>query len=163
MNLDELNQGRGEAVDARLAACNASTRWVQQILAGRPYPTRGALLAAADHATRLLAWPDIREALDAHPRIGDIADTGWSRHEQAAVHGSAGTTQELLRNGNIAYERRFGHVFLIRAAGRSAEEVLDQLHRRLGNDDASERAEVIEQLAQITRLRLQRLLAEGSE
>ena len=61
--------------------------------------------------------------------------------------------------GNAAYERRFGHVFLIRAAGRSAEEMAAELDRRLANDDAHERAEVTEQLAQITRLRVQSLLA----
>ena len=61
--------------------------------------------------------------------------------------------------GNAAYERRFGHVFLIRAAGRSAEEMAAELDRRLANDDARERAEVTEQLAQITRLRVQSLLA----
>jgi len=56
-------------------------------------------------------------------------------------------------------EQRFGHVFLIRAAGRSAEEMSAELHRRLANDECSERAEVTEQLAQITRLRLEKLLA----
>jgi 2-oxo-4-hydroxy-4-carboxy-5-ureidoimidazoline decarboxylase len=56
-------------------------------------------------------------------------------------------------------ERRFGHVFLIRAAGRSAGEMLVELRRRLDNDDARERTEVTDQLAQITRLRLETLLA----
>ena len=68
-------------------------------------------------------------------------------------------TQDALRAGNAEYERRFGHVFLIRAAGRSAEEMAAELDRRLANDDARERAEVTEQLAQITRLRVQSLLA----
>ena len=52
----------------------------------------------------------------------------------------------------------FGHVFLIRAAGRSAAEMLAELRRRLGNDPATERREVVDQLAQITRLRVERLL-----
>ena len=64
-----------------------------------------------------------------------------------------------MRTRNAEYERRFGHVFLIRAAGRSAEEMLTELDRRLANDEDRERAEVTEQLAQITRLRLQTLLA----
>jgi 2-oxo-4-hydroxy-4-carboxy-5-ureidoimidazoline decarboxylase len=46
-----------------------------------------------------------------------------------------------------------------RAAGRSAEEMVTELDRRLANDEDRERAEVTEQLAQITRLRLQTLLA----
>jgi 2-oxo-4-hydroxy-4-carboxy-5-ureidoimidazoline decarboxylase len=37
--------------------------------------------------------------------------------------------------------------------------MLAELHRRLGHDDPAERAEVVEQLAQITRLRLERLIS----
>ena len=63
-----------------------------------------------------------------------------------------------LLEGNRAYEERFDHVFLIRAAGRSPGEMLAELRRRLANDAETERAEVIEQLAQITALRLEELL-----
>jgi 2-oxo-4-hydroxy-4-carboxy-5-ureidoimidazoline decarboxylase len=160
-----LNEAPEEQAADRLAACNASRRWVKTMLAGRPYDDAEALLSAAERSARALEWDDVCEALDAHPRIGDRAtgasvEAEWSRREQAAVGTSDSTTQDALREGNAAYERRFGHVFLIRAAGRSADEMLAELRRRLDNDEASERAEVTEQLAQITRLRLERLLAE---
>ena len=101
---------------------------------------------------------EVRRALDAHPRIGERAagedtEAQWSRREQSAVRSSDARMQEALRTRNEAYERRFGHVFLISAAG-SAEEMVVELDRRLGNDPTRERAEVTEQLAQITRLRL---------
>jgi 2-oxo-4-hydroxy-4-carboxy-5-ureidoimidazoline decarboxylase len=70
----------------------------------------------------------------------------------------AGTRTALLE-GNRAYEARFDRVFLVRAAGREPAELLAELHRRLGNDEATERAEVTEQLAQITELRLAGWLA----
>ena len=38
--------------------------------------------------------------------------------------------------------------------------MLVELRRRLGNDEASERGEVTEELAQITRLRLEKLLSQ---
>ena len=63
-----------------------------------------------------------------------------------------------LLEGNRAYEQRFDHVFLIRAAGRSPAEMLAELRRRLGNDPETEQREVAEQLRQITRLRLERSL-----
>jgi 2-oxo-4-hydroxy-4-carboxy-5-ureidoimidazoline decarboxylase len=63
-----------------------------------------------------------------------------------------------LLDGNRAYEQRFGHVFLIRASGRSPEEMLAELRRRLANDPVAERAEVTEQLAQITGLRVKGLI-----
>ena len=70
-------------------------------------------------------------------------------------------TRAALVDGNHAYEERFGHVFLIRAAGRSAAEMLDELRRRLGNDDAAERAETTEQLAQITARRVRGLVSNA--
>ena len=61
----------------------------------------------------------------------------------------------IMLAGNRAYEERFDRVFLIRAAGRGAGEILAELERRLGNDDATERAETLEQLRQIALLRLE--------
>jgi 2-oxo-4-hydroxy-4-carboxy-5-ureidoimidazoline decarboxylase len=68
-------------------------------------------------------------------------------------------TRSALLDGNRAYEERFGHVFLIRAAGRTPAEMLAELHRRLANDAAAERAEATEQLAQITGLRVRGLVS----
>ena len=68
-------------------------------------------------------------------------------------------TRDALLEGNRAYEERFDHVFLIRAAGRSPEEMLAELRRRLDNDEDAERTEVTEQLAQITGLRVKELVS----
>lgn len=162
-NLDAVNRASEDQATERLRACNAAPHWIAEVLAGRPYADLDAALDTAEQAARALPWAEVRTALDAHPRIGDRAqgedtESRWSRSEQAAVGTSDTATQDALRAGNAAYERRFGHVFLIRAADRSAEEMLAELNRRLANDEAGERAEVTEQLAQITRLRLERLL-----
>jgi 2-oxo-4-hydroxy-4-carboxy-5-ureidoimidazoline decarboxylase len=163
--LDAMNRASEAETGERLRACNASPRWIEQVLARRPYPDVDTFLDTAEHVARTLAWSEVQEALDAHPRIGERAagastEAQWSRREQSAVGTSDAATQDALRAGNAAYERRFGHVFLIRAAGRSAEEMAAELDRRLGNDEARERAEVTEQLAQITRLRVETLLAD---
>ena len=162
---DELNRGAVDQAAERLAACNASRRWIDSVLAQRPYENAEQLLTSAEQAARTLEWKDVCEALDAHPRIGDRAagdslEASWSRTEQASVGAADSALHGALAKGNADYERRFGHVFLIRAAGRSPDEMLAELRRRLANDEQSERAEVTEQLAQITRLRLERLLAE---
>ena len=78
-----------------------------------------------------------------------------SAREQAGVDPSAAGVAARLAAGNAAYEERFGHVFLIRAAGRSAEEILAELDRRLGNEARAERAEVADNLRQIALLRLE--------
>lgn len=162
--LDALNRAPEDEVTERLRACNAAPGWVAAVLAGRPYADRAAVLDAGERAARALDWGQVRQALDAHPRIGEraageSAEARWSRREQAAVGTSDAGTRDALLRGNAAYERRFGHVFLIRAAGRSPQEMVAELERRLRHDDADERAETTEQLAQITRLRLETLLA----
>ncbi len=162
--LDAFNGASVEQAAEQLGACNASRRWIGQVLRQRPYPDIESLLAAAEHTARSLEWDEVCQALDAHPRIGQrvtgrSTEAAWSRREQSAVGTADAGTQNALRAGNEEYERRFGHVFLIRAAGRSAEDMLAELRRRLGNDEARERTEVTEQLAQITRLRLERLLS----
>ncbi len=146
-----------------LPTCCTSRAWVERMAAGRPYPDVDALLAASDRAVRELGRDGLVEALAAHPRIGQRAagsatEAVWSRQEQASVGDAAAEVRAALREGNRAYEERFGHVFLICASGRSAEEMLAALRERLGNDPATEWGVVAEELRQITRLRLERLL-----
>ena len=81
-----------------------------------------------------------------------------SRGEQAGVDAGDAALAAELHAGNRAYEERFGRVFLIRAAGRSGREILDELNRRLDNTDEDEIREVAEQLREIALLRLEGIL-----
>ena len=137
-----------------LLGCLSVPRWADDVLAGQPYDDRDALIAAADAAARELTDEELDQALSGHPRIGERGGA-QSRREQSGVDPTAGDTAARLKAGNAAYEKRFGRVFLIRAAGRDAEEILSQLERRLQNDDATERAETVDNLRQIALLRLQ--------
>lgn len=164
LGLDRLSHAEPAELRSPLRACCASDAWVEGLLHRRPFASDDAALDASDAAIAALAASDIDEALSGHPRIGDRAeghgvDARWSRQEQASVSDAGTDVQTRLRAGNLAYENRFDRVFLIRAAGRSPEEMLAELTRRLEHDDATERDEVREQLRQITRLRLQRLLS----
>ena len=87
------------------------------------------------------------------------AEAAHSSREQAGLGALDGDVQERLAAGNAAYEERFDRVFLIRAAGRSPEEILAELQRRMANTDTDELAEVGEQLIQIAALRLEGILA----
>lgn len=162
--LDELNAGPAERVTEALRTCNAAPRFAAQLLAGRPYPDVDALVAAAERISRALPWDEVAAALAAHPRIGDrvrgsSAEARASRREQGSMTAAGDDVRGALVEGNRAYEERFGHVFLVRAAGRTPEEMLAELRRRLGNSPEQERAEVTEQLAQITGLRVRGLVA----
>jgi 2-oxo-4-hydroxy-4-carboxy-5-ureidoimidazoline decarboxylase len=163
--LDDLNEQPAEQASERLRACNAAPSFAAAVLAARPYPSAEALVARAEEVARALPWDEVAEALAAHPRIGDrvegsSAEAQASRREQSSMGGADEAVRDALLEGNRAYEQRFDHVFLIRAARRSPEEMLAELRRRLGNDEAAERAEVTEQLAQITGLRVKGLFDE---
>ena len=139
-----------------LLGCLAVPRWADDVLAGQPYDDRQALLDAADRAAQELTDDELAQALSGHPRIGEPGGQ-QSQREQSGVD-TGDETQRRLREGNAAYEERFDRVFLIRAAGRDAEEILAELDRRLGNDDATERAETVDNLRQIALLRLEAAL-----
>jgi 2-oxo-4-hydroxy-4-carboxy-5-ureidoimidazoline decarboxylase len=155
----ELDRATVAGATAALRPCCASTRWVSQLVAGRPYRTLDALVAASDAAIAALDWPDIEEALAAHPRIGDRpASTGqeaaWSRQEQAGTGAAGPGAQAALRSANAAYQERFGHVFLICATGLRASDMLIALHERMGHAPATEREVVRGELGKIAALRL---------
>jgi allantoicase len=163
LGLRWLNSVPATQAGQLLANCCASRAWVERIAAGRQYTDLDALLGASDRVIRELGRDDLAEALSAHPRIGQRAEgasTGadWSRQEQASVGETDAEVLAALEEGNRAYEQRFGHVFLIRASGRSAEELLAALRQRLANDPDTEWGVVAEELREITRLRLERLL-----
>lgn len=162
--LDDVNQGLEMTAARLLRTCNAAPRFAAEVLAGRPYPDAEALVARAEQIARELPWEEVVQALAAHPRIGDrvegsSAESRASRREQSSMDDADATVRAQLVEGNRAYEERFDHVFLIRAAGRSPGEMLAELRRRLHNDVGTERAEVTEQLAQITARRVEELVS----
>ncbi|GAB3362747.1 2-oxo-4-hydroxy-4-carboxy-5-ureidoimidazoline decarboxylase [Modestobacter lapidis] len=162
-SLDSFNAAPGGRAAEVLRACSAAPRFAVEVLAGRPYPTGEALVARAEAVSRSLGWDEVTAALAAHPRIGDrvagsSAEAAASRREQSGMGAADDELRAAMTEGNRAYEERFGTVFLIRAAGRTAPEMLAELQRRLGNSPEQERAEVTEQLAQITGIRVRGML-----
>ena len=157
---DQLDPARAAAV---LAPCCASSRWAAELVCGRPYGDLARLTEASDAAIGGLAWPDLEEALAAHPRIGGALagrgrEAAWSAAEQQSATAAGAAEREQLAAANAAYEERFGHVFLIRASGRSVAEMLAALRDRLGHDPAAEREVVRGELRGIVALRLARAL-----
>ena len=157
--LAAFNAASPEAAEREVLACCASRSFARMIASGRPYRDPAALQAAADAAFEALNWHDIVESMNAHPRIGDrVRAGGWSAAEQSGAASASDQVRQALADGNLAYEQRFGHLFLICASGLSGQDMLGQLRARLGHDPHAERAVVREELLKITRLRLAKLV-----
>jgi OHCU decarboxylase len=123
-----------------------------------PVATMEELLAASDEVCRSLGPADWLEAFAAHPRIGERTADRQASREQSQVAAAAIGVQARLARGNREYEARFGYIFIISAQGKSAEEMLDALERRLRNPADEELTVAAAEQAKITRLRLGRLL-----
>ncbi|MDH2067637.1 2-oxo-4-hydroxy-4-carboxy-5-ureidoimidazoline decarboxylase [Pantoea sp. GD03673] len=159
MELATFNQLAADEAQVAIRHCVAIPHWQQSLVAARPFATTDALLATADALARQWQQPDLAAALSAHPRIGERAagadkEATLSRGEQSAMQQAGHALQQAMQQGNQAYEARFGRVFLIRAKGRSGEQMLAELQRRLQNSDSAEQQEALDQLREITLLRL---------
>lgn len=161
VSLEALNAMPAAQASEHLLACCTSERWIHNVMSGRPYGSVREILGRSDESVAGLDRRDLEQALAGHPRIGVRSAAGPSRREQAGVQGADQATLRALAEGNEAYERRFGHVYLVCATGRSAGELLALLRERLGHDPGTEWGIVRRELGKINRIRLRRLL-EGT-
>ena len=113
--------------------------WVDGVVSARPYASIDTLTTHAADLAKGWGRAELEQALSQHPRIGEKPDPAVAA---------------AIATGNAEYEARFDRVFLVRAAGRTPEQILRELQRRLGNDDDTEVREACEQLAEIALLRL---------
>lgn len=148
-----------KAIAELLSVCH-SQRWAEAVAQRRPYPDLEKLQETADTIWMGLEPADWREALEGHPRIGESGGTSaeFSRQEQAGISSADDAVRAEIAAGNRTYENQFGHVFLISAAGRAPQEILDNLRSRLSNDPDTELRVAAEEHRRITRLRLTQLL-----
>ena len=162
--LAAFNEMDEDVARGRLLTCLDVPRWADEVLAARPFDDLEQLEERMVAAASTMTDDELERALARHPRIGERADAekhdaSHSSREQSGVDREDAEVVRQLEQGNRAYEDRFGRVFIIRAAGRDAREILDQLRTRLDNSDEAERAETIDQLTQIARLRTREMFS----
>jgi 2-oxo-4-hydroxy-4-carboxy-5-ureidoimidazoline decarboxylase len=167
MKLSDFNSlPKADAIQ-ELIRCCGSQRWADAMADARPLADLAQLLERADRVWEGLTREDWLEAFRHHPRIGEqslrakFASTAtWASQEQKGVQGASEAVLQGLLKGNEDYEKRFGHVFLICATGKSAQEMLASLQSRIAHDPETELRTAAGEQAKITRIRLERLLSE---
>jgi 2-oxo-4-hydroxy-4-carboxy-5-ureidoimidazoline decarboxylase len=166
VSVAELDALAAEEASSLFQSCCGSRAWVTRMLERRPFRDLPTLLAVADDVWWSLTPKDWREAFAHHPRIGerdaavpqDARASEWSAREQAKVRAADAKIHRLLRLNNALYERRFGHIYVVCASGKSPDELLAILQFRLSNDPETELRVAAEEQAKITKLRLRKLL-----
>jgi 2-oxo-4-hydroxy-4-carboxy-5-ureidoimidazoline decarboxylase len=156
---------REEAVEEILSCCG-SKAWAEKMASRRPFASERSLFFASDALWFGSSSLDWLEAFGSHPRIGESAGKAsaraaaedWSATEQHHVTAAQAEIKLALAEGNRAYEQKFGHIFIVCAAGKSAFEILEILRHRMHNEGGAELREAAEQQRQITQLRLRKWL-----
>ena len=168
MTLEELNELNGSVAREELMRCCHSSRWADFVLARRPFCSFTDLLRVADEGFAILERNDWLEAFSAHPKIGDIdslrakysSTLDWSKGEQSGVDAAQEAVLEGLSRGNEEYEKRFGHIFIVCATGKSAAQMLEILQSRINSDPAEELKSAAHEQSKITKIRLEKLCQE---
>lgn len=161
MQLSDFNHASPQLIRQRLMQCVHIERWAKDIEQQRPFRSKQSLLDYAELRAQTWTWQEILSALATHPRIGEkqakqvlsAKEQKFSDHEQANISQDQ-STQHALLQGNMAYEKKFNFIFLIRAAGRSSQDILAILKQRLNHDLNIEKQIVHQQLSEIALLRM---------
>jgi OHCU decarboxylase len=165
MTLSEFNALPHSEAERLLLDCCGCARWAAGVSAQRPFADMHALYESAENHWQSLGRDGWLEAFSHHPQIGEMAATGseshrrWSEGEQSGTRVASEDVKTRLARGNREYYDKFGHIFMVCATGKSAEEILALLEQRLQNDPTQELPVAAEQQRQISRLRLQKLFA----
>jgi OHCU decarboxylase len=166
MTLAHLNEMPAADAEAEFLKCCGSRAWAKAMTESRPFVSQQALFAKAEDISSSLTDDDWLEAFHAHPKIGEkkavTAQTQqeqhWSSQEQSEMQSATMDTVAQLASGNQQYESKFGFIFIVCASGKSSEEMLAILNKRLDNDPQTELSVAAQEQQKITRLRLEKLI-----
>jgi 2-oxo-4-hydroxy-4-carboxy--5-ureidoimidazoline (OHCU) decarboxylase len=128
MNITSLNALDRSAASSVLGGCCASSRWVDEMVSGRPYRDTIELFTAAEEAWWDLDTDDWLEAFSAHA------------------------------DGPSEFFEQFGFPYVIHRNGRSEAELTTLLETRLAADPLTEIQTAALEQARVTNLRLRELL-----
>ena len=168
MNLQQLNKLTEIELAQELEKCCGSNAWINAMVAKRPFASIEALHAQSDEIWNKLDESAFLEAFSHHPQIGDIeslkkkfANTAqWAGSEQQGTQLASDEILAELKNGNDKYLKQFGFIFIVRATGKTAQQMLSLLNERLSNDRQTELLIAAAEQNKITHLRLNKLLQE---
>lgn len=141
--------------------------WVAEgAFPARPFSGVADLHAAMMGMVRGASTEERRAFLNGHPELaGPEARARSMTADSASEQGSAALDRMPQADAvafdrlNAAYREKFGFPFIVAVRGRDRAEILRIFEARVLRDRAAEEATAVEEIALITRMRLDRLLA----
>jgi OHCU decarboxylase len=168
-NLYRLNSQPATEAQAEFFKCCGSRSWASRMTEARPFASLDELKQTAERIWWSLRAEDWLEAFRSHPQIGgtkpspgnerkeDLSQK-WSAQEQSGVSSASSETIKSLAELNRQYAEKFGFIFIVCATGKTSDELLLNLRKRLGNPGEKELHIAAAEQARITALRLEKLL-----
>lgn len=166
MTIDQFNALSVEQQHQALERCCGAQHWVKQMVAKAPFSSKDQLFYFADYLWDNANEESWLEAFLHHPKIGDIDSLAkkfentkqWAEGEQQGVQRASKDILLALAEGNQAYEKKFGYIFIVCATGKSASEMLALLNQRLPNSEEDEILIAMKEQQKITKIRLDKLI-----
>ncbi|MEM9365126.1 MAG: 2-oxo-4-hydroxy-4-carboxy-5-ureidoimidazoline decarboxylase [Planctomycetota bacterium] len=167
MNVDDLNGLSVRDAAFLLSGWCGAQAFVTGMEKQRPFFSCDGIHTVADQVLDKLTDEDWLEAFAAHPRLGDLeslkmkyaGNREWSAGEQSGVRSADDRVLTELAERNEAYFQRFGFIFILKATGKSAREMLEAIRSRINNQREREIKIAAEQQRLITHLRIDKQLA----
>jgi 2-oxo-4-hydroxy-4-carboxy-5-ureidoimidazoline decarboxylase len=165
MTVEEFNSLSKVEAERALEKCCGTRAWIEKMLDLRPYRTREEIFSTASVVWKTLSTADWKEAFLHHPRIGGMDElrkkfgstATWASEEQKGVASASESVLRDLADGNARYEKRYGHIFLVCATGKTASEMLSILDSRMKHSPEHELEIAAGEQEKITQLRLEKL------
>jgi len=141
--------------------------WVAEgAFPARPFADIAALHGAMMGVVRAVSPEERRAFLNGHPELaGPEARARSMTADSVSEQGSAALDRmpqadaDAFDRLNAAYRRKFGFPFIVAVRGRDRAEILRIFEARVLRGETEEEATALDEIALITRMRLDRLLA----
>lgn len=141
-----------------LFECCCSLTWAGWVSDGRPFADHAEILSRAEDAILNLSDVDVERALQCHPPVGVRRNSVPSHLEQCSIWVPDDAVMATIYRAGEEYERNFGFRYLWCSHGHDADDLLENIGQRMSNERSVERKVCVDELAKITRTRIERML-----
>lgn len=170
-SLEHLNTCTPEVFCTALADIWEHAPWVARGVVGqRPFETVEALHAAMvgvvagqDEPARIAFYAGHPELAGKDARRGTMTDASIAEQGTLSLARLDAHEAERWSALNQAYRARFGFPFILCIRRHTRESALQAFEQRLAHDRATELATTLDEIAAITRLRLERQVSDVSQ